>query len=328
VKSKIAHQENTNKICKKSLLIFLGLITSFFSTNVFALEDIPEGRGSDTTFEERLIQGNLMISEWFDSVANGLDVFLVGKRITFRQNESRVVLENATVSVEGEQVTNSTSLGISLRLPNLEAYWSVKFTSYDEQEARRDVKNQYLRQTPRERNVGASVGLLATLGNVKTTFEPRVQLEDPLKISHSLTFESLAQRKIYRVNPKLELYADASDGMGSAQQLNFNFRLTPLYSLTFINSADYKDKTHKYAVTNGLSLGKVINDKASLAYNIIYSSTNQPNYHLEAYNYSISYSQVLYRRILEYQLTPNVEFKNEFGFRAQAGVTLIVTLSF
>ena len=287
----------------------------------------PEKKDEDT-WEDQFIYSNIAISDWFDGVADGLDLFLVGKRVSNRPNASSVRVENSTASVEGAPFTNSTSLGVSLRLPNVEEYWSLKFSSYDEQEERRDIKGQYLRQTPREQNYGATLGLLATIGNVRTTFEPRIELSDPLKVSHSLTFESVGRYHQSSVNPQLEFYADAGDGLGTAQELNFYFKLTRIYSLTFVNQGDYKEKTHRFNVGNGVSLGQLLSDKMALSYNLIFSSNNQPNYHLESFNTSVSFSHTLYRRILWYELVPNIDFAKENKFQKKLGVTFNINLGF
>lgn len=282
----------------------------------------------EDTWEDQFIYSNIAISDWFDGVADGLDMFLVGKRVSNKPNASSVRVENTTVSREGEQVTNNTSLGVALRLPNVEEYWSLKFSSYDEQEERRNIKGQYLKQTPREQNYGATVGLLATIGNIRTTFEPRIELSDPLKVSHSLTFESVGRYRGSTVNPQLEFYADAGDGLGTAQELNFYFKLSRLYSITFVNQGDYKEKTHLFNVGNGVSLGQLLSDKMAFSYNVFFSSNNQPNYHLEGYNFSFGFSHTLYRRILDYQIVPNIDFQEENGFRSQLGITFTVNLSF
>ena len=136
-------------------------------------------------WEKILIQGNINISEWFDSAAEGLDLFLVGKRVTKRKNESNLRVENTTTSSEGQAVVNSWGISVNPRLPNLEEYWHLKFATYDEREDQRNAKNSYLRQTPRQRNYGATVGLFKKLGSVRTAFQPRIELQDPLRISNS-----------------------------------------------------------------------------------------------------------------------------------------------
>jgi hypothetical protein len=282
----------------------------------------------ETDWEETLVQGNINIANWFNSFADGLDLFLVGKRVTSKRNETQFKIENSTAITEKEDLSNTTSFGFNLRLPNVEEYWNVKFSSYDEQQEGRDIKNTYLRQTPREKSYGATVGLLAKLGNVRTIFEPRIELQDPLKVSHTLTFESVAENKKFEINPKLQFYADSSDGLGTTQALNFHFKLDTISSITLINQGDYQEKLSLYTVVNAITYGQEIDRVSAISYTLIFSSENRPNYHLESYNISSAYTRILYRNILVMQLIPNVDFSETFGFERVLGLTLNLSLLF
>ena len=177
---------------RKIIFFVLGLFLILTPQQTWANE-APTTPAPETNWEETLIQGNINISNWFDSFADGLDLFLVGKRVTTRRNDTQVSIESSSSITEKDNFSTGLGFGFNLRLPNVEEYWHVKFTSYDEQEEARDVKNDYLRQTQRKTNYGATIGLLAKLGNVRTSFEPRIELQNPLKVSHTLTFESVAQ---------------------------------------------------------------------------------------------------------------------------------------
>jgi hypothetical protein len=307
------------------------LVVFFVSLQVVAQEDPqapPPTLDEQRTWEQSFIEGNIAISKWFDSVAEGLDLFLVGKKVTKIPNQSNLRFENSTASTEGHSVTNTTGVSVNPRLPNLEEYWHLKFATYDEREDRRNAKNAYLRQNPRAKNYGATVGVFKKLGNIRTAFQPRIELQDPLRVSHSLTFESVADLKTYEVNPKLEFYATPDKGVGTFQALNFNFLLSKIFSLTLINQGDYEEKTHLFSVVNGISIGQVLTPTSAFAYNTFFSSNNHPNYHLESYNFSVAYSQVLYKRILDYQVVPNLDFQKTISFKGVAGLTININLNF
>jgi hypothetical protein len=291
------------------------------------LTDQPDPDAPSPTFEENFIKGDIAVSEWFDGVADGLDLFLVGKRITKKKNETNVNLENATFYTEGGGLKNETALNVNLRLPNLEEYAQLKFTSYDETQDH-GVQSNYLRQQPRERSYGATVGLFKKLGNVRTAFQPRIGLQDPLDISHSLTFESIANFKTYQVNPKVQFFADAKKGPGVFQALNFYLRLTKIYSLTFINEFEYQDRPHLFIGDNGVSLGQMITKNSSMSYGILLISNNQTVYHLETYSFSVAWSHTLYRRILSYQIIPHWDFTRLTDFTGRTGLTFNVSLNF
>lgn len=280
------------------------------------------------SLEEKFINSNIFISEWFDGIAESIDLFFVGKKITKKENETNFKVENATYWNEGEEVANATSTGINLKFPNVEQYWNLKFTDYDDKAERRVQQKQALRQQPRQRNYGASVGLIQKLGNVRTTFQPRVSLQDPLDISHSLAFESMAEDKGVQINPKLEFYATPSKGTGTFQALNFSKRLDDIFSLNFTNEYEYEDKIHRLSGSNGLGLGQVLNRKSSLSYGIYFGSNNRPNWHLESYGLSVSWSRLVYKRILDYSITPQLNFSKDNNFTGVPGASLNISLNF
>ncbi len=319
-------------VLARALFKLLFLVVFFVSCQVLAQQenpqDPPSGLKEERSWEQRFIDSNIAISRWFDGIAEGLDLFLVGKRVTSRPNQSNVRIENSTVSTEGHQVTNAIGISANPRLPNLEEYWHLKFATYDEREESRKAKNVYLKQSPREQNYGATVGVFKKLGNIRTAFQPRIELQDPLRVSHSLSFESVATLKNYEINPKLEFYATPDKGVGAFQALNFNFQLTKVFSLTLVNQGDYGEKLHLYLVTNGISIGQTLTPKSAFSYSLFFGSNNHPSYHLESYNFSVAYSQVLYKRILDYQVIPNLDFQNAVSFKGVVGITFNINLNF
>lgn len=282
---------------------------------------------STKTFERQFIDSNIAISRWFDSLTEGIDLFLVGPQLQSERNETSVKIENTTFSTEGTPPGNQTNIIINPRFPNLEKYWNLKFTSYNEQDER-GAKNSLLRQSPRETNYGATIGVFKSIGKIRTSFQPRIELQNPLKISHSLAFETIIFFDRFQVNPKIDLFANATNGTGVFQAINFNFILTNIFSLTLINEGTYTEKTHKYITTNGFSLGQAISNTDAMAYSLLFFSSNRDNYHLESYSVSASWYHIFYKRILDLQLTPHLDFAGDRSFTGQAGITLRLTLNF
>jgi len=309
-------------------ILFLAMALSAFENAVAQEDPLTEPEVEENKWEKAFIQGNINISEWFDSAAEGLDLFIVGKRVTKKKNESKFRIENITTSSEGKAVVNSWGLSVNPRLPNLEEYWHLKFATYDEREDQRNAKNAYLKQTPRQNNYGATVGVFKKLGNIRTAFQPRIELQDPLRVSHSLMFESVADQKTYEINPKIEFWATPDRGVGTFQALNFNFHISKAWGLTLINQGDYEERTHVYTVTNGASLGHSINDKAGYAYNLFFISNNRTEYHLVSYNISVAYSEIIYKRIMDFQIIPNLDFQEAVSFKGVAGITVIFNFNF
>lgn len=283
---------------------------------------------SDVEWRDFLIERNKSVAVWFDGVADGLDLFLAGKRLTKRKNETSVRLENTTYIDDGQPIRNSAGVGVNLKLPNLEEYWKVKFTSYDEREEKRGVRQSYLRQQPRQTNYGATVGLFRKLGDVRTSFEPRIELQDPLKISHSLTFESVAEVRKLEVNPKVELFASPDKGTGIFVALNVNHYLSRTQTLTYLNEGEYQDRPHSFSVTNGVSLGQVWNKTTSLSYDFLLGSGNHPNYHLESITFAFTYSELIYEKIVDYHITPHLDFTKATSFSPKTGLVFTLGVTF
>ncbi|MFN8846235.1 MAG: hypothetical protein ACK5W9_05250 [Bdellovibrionales bacterium] len=289
------------------------------------IEEIPE---NERTWERLFINSNIAISEWFDSASDGLDLFLAGRRVTKTKNQTRVRVENSTFSTEGASVQNNTGFNVGLNLPNVEKYWHLKFSSYDDREENRNLKTSYLRQTPREENYGASIGVFKKLGKIRASFEPRIELTDPLKVSHSIQFESVANMKGYRINPKLEFFASPTKGVGTFQRINFFFQLNKIFNLTLINEGEYQERIRTYTVNQGFSFGQTLGKKRALSYTTLFTSSNRPHYRLEATNISVGYNEVIYKRILDYQIIPNYEWARIEKFRGRWGLTLNLNLTF
>ncbi len=313
------------------LILLFSKVTLADDSSLTSTANVEKSEDSDSpknSWTQRMIKSNIEISEWFDSMAEGIDLYLAGKKLTQKKNTSKVRFEELVSSSEGQEVTHDFTVGVILRLPNLEQYWQVKFTSYDEMEEKRRSQTAYLRQTRRQENYGATIGAFRKLGNVRVAFQPRIQLQDPLSVSHSLSFESIAEMKTFSINPKLELYAVADKGTGVFWSLNFNFNINQNYSLTLFNSGDYVAQIHLESVTNGFSLQQVITDNTAISYGTNFFSNNRPHYHLEGYSFFTTWSQNIYKNILDFSLTPHLDFFREANWHGRAGIALTMGLSF
>lgn len=273
-----------------------------------AKEPLPPIPSPDEGWMTRILRVNVAWSERLNAMAEGIDVYLIGRKVTQRKNETRIRIENSTFIEERQGVHNTTAFNADVRLPNVEDYWNLKFTSYDEQADRRRVKRGNYRQDSRPQNYGATVGLTQAIGPVRTIFQPRIELKDPLRVAHSLSFETVADFKTWQANPKLEFFANPESGTGIFGQLNFNFIFTPVYSVLWVNDGNYVESENMLTTNNGLSLLQIVNDSSSLSYSVYVNSNNRPNYHLNSYSFSVAWSQMIYRNILDYQIIPHLDF--------------------
>ena len=292
------------------------------------IQSLPVQPPKEKTTEQELIQTNIDVANWFDSLTEGVDLFFVGKKITKEKNRSSFKVENTSTSTEGENFSNVTSLSIRPRFQNLEQYFQLKFTTYDEADEKRKAERGYLRRKTRDQNYGATLGFFRKLGRVKTTFQPRIELQDPLMVSHSLAFESVADYKYWVFNPKLELFANATKGAGIFQAYNFNIPINTTFSLTLINDGEYLDKLHSFSVTNGFALNQALNEKSGLAYSMLFNSINRPVYYMTDYTTLITWHQIIYKNILDFQVTPNINFDKKRDFKGRAGIILNIGINF
>jgi hypothetical protein len=286
----------------------------------------PPEPEEEKTWEEFIVENDKAINQWVDGAADGLDLFLMGKRITTQKNDTHVRLQNSTYASDGQGIANANTLSVDLRLPNVEEYWLLKFSTYDENEEQRGIQNGYLRQTPQPTQYGAGVGLYHKLGDVRVAFQPRIDLSSPLNISHSLSFESVADFGKYRINPRLELFANPGKGVGVFTSLNFNFTLTKIYTLTLINYSEYDEKPMLYTVTNGFLVEQKVDKRSTLDYSLLFNSTSQPNYELAGYTFAVAWNQIIYRKVLSYQVIPHLDFLATNFYQGKSG--LIVNFNF
>ena len=316
------------KIQLKSFTIAFVVFTSLLSIPVIAEElstpAVPEKTRSP--WEERLINYNIIASKFIDNIAENIDEFLVGKKVSKRVNETNVRIINVSSSSEGQYVENLTHLNVNLRLPNVEDYFQLKFTTYNQNEERGTSK-RYGQPPIRKQNYGATVGLFKNLGSIRTSFQPRIELQDPLKVSHSLSFDTSAKMTNYEFKPKLEFFADPDKGTGIFAAVNYAFFLNNIFTLNWINEGEYEEKKKKFSSAIGFSLIEEVTEKSTLAYSLFAYSNSRPAYHLQSYNFSVAWNQLLYKKILDYQIIPSLSFSDPY-FKGTAGISLVLNLNF
>ena len=317
------------KIDLKSLSMSTAILAICVMLSLPTHAEEEESEESDVNLEQSFLDTNSAISDWFNSVTEGVDLFLAGKRMTNAANKrSTIILENSTYSREGQNLTNLTTLNVNPRLPNLEAYWNLKFTTTDDIATTSQRDRGYATQTPKDKNYAASIGLFKRMKQVRVAFQPRIELQNPLRVSHSLSGESVFVYKNLEFNPKLQFFANATIGTGTAQALNFHYHINKKYSVTFINEGQYEDKINRYSVTNGVSLGHEINDRSAISYGINFFSNNRPSYHLDAYSIGVTWSEIIYKKVLDYQLTPHIDFVRDEDYRGFVGMIFNLNVRF
>lgn len=285
------------------------------------------------SFAEKTLEGANkaadQIAETIDQTAENIDVRLAGKKYTKKKNASSVSVKQLTVWREGGDLNNSTSFGINIRLPNLERRWQVRFSSYDEEEEQRDQQAKRFRTRPRENNPGAALLFFKRLGKIKTVFQPRLEIKDPLAMSYILRFESDAGTERFRINPRADFFAHPEYGTGQYFRLNFSFNLAERWELTLINDEEYRERTNFLNVNHGVSLDHALSDDKGVAFSVIANSVNLGGgYHLNQYTFSPAYAQELAEDRLRFVLATFLAFGKGEAFKGDAGCSLQVEVIF
>lgn len=300
---------------------------ALITTAIFVLMPVI-AKAEMSPLETSLIEDNKAVTRFFESTAQGLDLFLVGKDVSTVPNKTHLVLENSTYLQNDTAARNQSNVNVQLNLPNFEEYWQLKFSSYDEEEQKRNVEQGYIGQAPVPKNYGATVGFFRKLGDVKASFQPRVELKNPLDVSYTITLESVAELKHFKLNPELQLFANPDQGVGNYLALNANFKLASHWNLTLINNAEYAEKQSLLNVTNGFSFGEFLSETMNISYNWLFFGNNVGNYHLQGYSLSTGFTQELYKRILRYQAIPHLDFDKSTNFVGSPGFTFNLFLQF
>lgn len=305
----------------------------FSSVALYADEQIKTPSDDSPSLAEKAIhaadKAADRIAQTVDSAARKLDLTLAGKRYTQQKNDSSISVKQLVVWSEGGKHQTSTSFDLNIRLPNLERRWQLRFSNYDEQEEDRNLQDRRFRTRPRENRPGAALLFFRKLGNVRTLFQPRVELKDPLAVSYLLRFESDAHVKPVLVSPRLDLFADPVKGTGEYFHLNFTFELDRKWELSFLNEEEYRERTNLLNVNHGVVLDYSLSDDKGLGLSFTTNSVNsQGGYHLNQYAVSPSYGQELARDRLRFVTSVFLAFTKAEAFKGDLGCSLQVEVIF
>lgn len=268
-------------------------------------------------------------AEIIDKNADRIDIALAGKKYTKAKNNSSITIKQLIVSNEGGVLRNSTAFGINLRLPNLEKRWQVRFSSYDENEEARNLQERRFRTRPRENKPGAALLFFRKLGKVKTTFQPRLELKDPLAMSYLLRFESEGTIAPIRINPRLDLFADPLRGTGEYFHLNFSYTLAPRWELSLLNEEEYRERTNGLNVNHAIALDHALADDKGIGISFVTNSVNLGSpYHLNSYSISTAYAQELAENRLRFVAATFLTFTKPEAFKGDAGCSLQIEVIF
>jgi len=282
---------------------------------------------ADATFERRARMATGAVLHQVQNLADKVDLMIAGRRYVDELNNTRVSVSQLITWKEGGAVDKSTDLGVNLRLPNTERRWQARFATYDEDAEERNMQQRRVRTTPRPRDPGASLFFLQRLGDIDVSFQPKLQLKNPLEMSYVLKLKSNATYKKIQVNPEAQFFVDAQDGAGEYFALNFEGALAPRTAWHFDNEEEYHELNHQFSTRHGLAADYGLSDHQALGAAFVAQSLNH-NFHLDTLNLSGSYAEEIYKDLLRYMISPFIGFAKVDNFKGKVGITLTVTVIF
>lgn len=286
---------------------------------------LPEPKGK---FMLKIFDWQKSFGTYINHQAEGLDRWLTGRILTYKQNPTQLIIETSSIVHEGKNPQNSVDFNLNLRLPNFEKYWQLRFTSYDDQTNERGVRGTYLRQLPRRQEYGTSLAFFREFKSIKFEFKPRLMLEDPLNISHSIIFSTERNKNNFSIKPKIEFFANPKKGTGVFTSIGVAMPIDARHYLNLINEGEYEEHMNQFTASQGFAISKILNDYSELVYSWIFVSNNRPSYHLESYIISYGYKIVLYRQFLELQITPAFDFQRIDDFQGKPLANFVVRFIF
>ena len=219
--------------------------------------------------------------------------------------------------------------GFNLALPNVEKRWQLRFSSYDEAQDERNLQQRTVRTIAPPNDPGAAMVFFKKLGSIRTSFQPRLQLQSPLQVAYVLRFERPIEGKTYRILPKLELYADSAKGTGEFTGLRLTAKPheKSKWEFELENDEEYRQNANDFVVTNGFIVDYALADRKSLAASLVAGSENH-NYHLNSIRAAISYGEDIYRQLLKYSVSPYISFDKSYAFHGHPGLSCTLAVIF
>lgn len=280
------------------------------------------------TLERKVIDANISISEMIDSWAERLDLFFAGQKLIDRKNETTVIFSYYGHKTEYQDFEDEFRADISLRLPNTEEHWSLKFTTQDDPEYE-SLDRHRPGAPPRPTRYGVSLGLLKKLGEFDVTFRPGIKIKDPIETSHILSLRNSVNHGRWHLNPRLDFFADSAKGVGQSIAFGFHYNLNDSWIFTWVNEEKYMDLNNFFSTLHGPGLLYIQSDKVSYMGSLHAYSTNENNaFHLQSWLLAFSRRHEIWRRILYYNISPSWTFDKNNNFKHVFDIAVQIDLIF
>jgi hypothetical protein len=286
---------------------------------------------------EQAIEQNRQLSKRIDRLARNLDELLSNRQSPVR-NATQVQLIGNTRWTEQQAPTLQPQFALNLSLPAVEKRLRLQLASFDREDQFEGLERNRNGAQPQNQKTGASLGVLRQLGATQVLFRPRIEFRDPLVTSILIRTD---QRLQFSTVPLIlltqKVFAHSVDGAGASAEVDFDFQLSDSVLLRFFNEAQYLDQDNFFETSQGPTLAWQISERmawsSTLSFNgqnrALFSNNTQWNsFHLNSYTLFTSFSHMILRNVLHYQITPELRFPKSNRWKGVAGLNFQLSLIF
>lgn len=272
---------------------------------------------------------NQVTSDWLDRQAQSLDMALSGARYTKEKEDTQATLANEFYFREGDGFEYRPSIDLRLALPNFEKKYKLMFSNYNKDKIRRSNYGRREFLDNQDQDYGAALSFMQKVGDFDITFQPRLQIKDPIETFYTLRFESEAKVKRSKLLTRIEFFADSEKGTGQFVSLNFRRRFWDNWGQQIILEQEYQDGQNLLSTLQGYTIHYRIDESMIVEQSFILRSRNKPNhFHLNDISLGPSFTHEILKDELRYSINYFHFFNKEYNFQGRSAGSVIIELIF
>lgn len=278
---------------------------------------------------------NQSVSDWVDRRAKSLDLALAGDRFTDEKVDSTARINQEVYWRDYEGVKYKLDLDLDLALPNFEKKYKLMLSNYNRNKVRRsNYSRRQFREDTRS-DYGATIAILRKIGNVDISFEPRIEIKDPIATFYTIRFQNIIKRKLNTFNTRFELFADSEKGTGQFLALSFRKDFFKHWSHYFVFEEEYRDAQNYYSNLFGYTLYYRINNSMSINQSFIFTANNgkdittgPKSFHLDEIFIGPAFTHEIIPNEVEYTINYIHIFSEEYEYKGRSSVSFLLGLIF
>lgn len=284
---------------------------------------------SVTRANEKEFYFNQVTADWLNRQAQSLDMALSGARYTKETEKSQATLANEIYFREGEGLKFRPSIDLRLSLPNFEKKYKLMFSNYNRDKIRRSSYGRREFLDNQDTDYGAALSFMQKVGDFDITFQPRLQIKDPIETFYTLRFESEAKVKNNQLLTRFEFFADSEKGTGQFVSFIFRREFWENWGLSIVLEEEYQDGQNLLSTLQGYTLHYRIKETMLLDQSFIVRSRNKPNhFSLNDVSLGPGFTHEILKNELRYSINYFHFFNREFDFKGRSAGSIIIELIF